>query len=121
MLAYLRRPPLLARCPLPLYLWRRADRNPATLPDDSASLPALQSIDRLLCSSQSMAQLLLRCSLVFYLFLKLPGPHISEKLEIFFLLVARELCQTIGEGIRDQKFHFRVITSSSLLPALRDA
>jgi hypothetical protein len=30
-----------------------------------------------------MAQLLLRCSLVFYFFLKLPGPHISEKLEIF--------------------------------------
>jgi hypothetical protein len=38
--------------------------------------------DRALRSSQSMAQLLLRCSFVFYLFLKLPGPHISEKLEI---------------------------------------
>src|SRR4029077_11815328 len=63
MRACRRRPPLLARCPLTLHLWRRADRNPATLPDDSASVPALQSIDRLLCSSQSMAQLL-RCSLV---------------------------------------------------------
>src|SRR6266403_1586306 len=62
--ACLRRPPLLARCPLTLHLWRRANRNPATLPDDSASVPALQSIDRLLCSSQSMTQLLSRCSLV---------------------------------------------------------
>src|SRR5439155_16820644 len=55
---------MLARCPLTLHLWRRADRNPATLPDDSASVPALQSIDRLLCSSQSMAQLLTPCSSV---------------------------------------------------------
>jgi hypothetical protein len=53
------------------------------LPDDSASVPALQSIDRLLCSPQSMAQLLLRRSFVFYLFLKLSRPRISKNLEIF--------------------------------------
>src|SRR4029077_10141600 len=50
--------------PLKPHLFRRVDQSPATLPDDSASVPALQSIDRLLCSSQSMAQLLSRCSLV---------------------------------------------------------
>jgi hypothetical protein len=32
-----------------------------------------------------MAQLLLRCSLVFYLFLKLLRSDISEKLEIFLM------------------------------------
>src|SRR6266496_843222 len=64
MLACLRRPPLLARCPLTLRLWLRADRNPATLPDDSASVLALQSIDRARRSSQPIGQLLSRCSSV---------------------------------------------------------
>jgi len=54
------------------------------LPDDSASVPALQSIDRLLRWSSSVAQLLTRCSLVVLLLSQVSRTAHFRKTSDFF-------------------------------------